>query len=59
MAVFRKITKLRTGAEFLRFIRYTRRLFCAPNIPSVPEKGVSGTEYHLRTGEACFCTECL
>ena len=35
-------------------VAYHRRLFCAPNICSVPEKGVSGTEYHSRTREACF-----
>ena len=34
-------------------VAYHRRLFCAPNICSVPEKGVSGTEYHSRTRKGC------
>ena len=34
-------------------VAYHRRLFCAPNICSVPKKGVSGTEYHSRTRKAC------
>ena len=57
MAVFRKITDLRAGAAFLRFIRYIRRSFpvhmacpyhrrgfLVPNIPSVPQKPVLSTE---------------
>ena len=34
--------------------RTTGGLFAHTNICSVPEKGVSGTEYHSRTREACF-----
>lgn len=37
-------------------VAYHRSLFCAPNICSVPEKGVSGTEYHSCTRKACFFT---
>ena len=54
MAVFRKITDLRAGAAFPRFIRYTRRPFPVHMACPVPEKGVSGTEYHSRTRKACF-----
>ena len=35
-------------------VAYHKSLFCAPNIYSVPEKGVSGTEYHSCTRKACF-----
>ena len=54
MAVFRKITDLRAGADFLRFSRYTRKPFPVHMACSVPEKGVSGTEYPFGTTEACF-----
>ena len=54
MAVFRKITDLRAGAAFLRFSRYTRKPFPVHMACSVPEKGVSGTEYPFCTPEACF-----
>ena len=63
MAVFRKITDLRAGAAFLRFIRYIRRSFpvhmacpyhrrgfLVPNIPSVPQKPVLSTVRIFRTG---------